>query len=80
VRGADDEELVDVTRQPDRMEVDIFEETDDDLIVGVELFPLLEDLPITRLGYDLGVVKPFEELTFGGPFQRLAFHGVPCNE
>jgi hypothetical protein len=77
VRGADDE-LVDVTRQPDGMDVDIFEETDEDLIFGVEPLPLLEDLPITRLGYDLGVVEAFDELMCDDRFQRLAFPRAPC--
>jgi hypothetical protein len=33
MRWVDAKELVDVTQQPDRMKVDIFEETDDDEII-----------------------------------------------
>src|SRR5215212_471169 len=62
------------------MEVDIFYETDEDLLVWVEALPVVKDLEVARLGPHLRVVEAFKELLFGGRFHRLPLEEIPCYE
>src|SRR5215211_3557590 len=62
------------------MEVDIFDEADEDLIRGVETLPLLEDLKVFGLRRNLRMVEALAELLLCCAFHRLPLQEVPRYE
>src|SRR5918994_3386240 len=62
------------------MEVDVFDEADEDLIRGVNPLPLLEDLEVVGLRRNLRMVETLEELLLCCAFHRLPRQEVPRYE